>query len=155
MTIGLARQRFLAVWLGFALLYMVLAALGHGGLRQTGSWPEVNQHLLQVRAWRGEDIVLTAPDGSPKRVITVDPRLDVTPYFRDWVIDDPRERVLLTNLAVGVRDDGGRLQPVRYLPPDTLAARVLKHEHATYTDAIALFAAGRLRIDGRRVRVLP
>jgi hypothetical protein len=124
MTNGLVRQRFLAVWLGFALLYMVLAALGHGGLRQTGSWPEVNQHLLQVRAWRGEDIVLTAPDGSSTRVIAVDPRLDVTPYFTDWVIDDPRERVLLTNLAVGVRDDGGQLQPVRYLPPDTLAARL-------------------------------
>jgi len=39
--------------------------------------------------------------------------------------------------------------------PDTLAARVLVREHATYTDAIALFAAGRLRIDGRKVRILP
>ena len=121
---GLPRQRFLAVWLGFALLYTVLAALGHGGLRQTGSWPRVNQHLLQVRAWRGDDIVLAAPDGSPGRVIDVEPRLDVTPYFSDWVIDDPRERVLLTNLAAGVRDDAGRLQPVRYLPADSLAARL-------------------------------
>jgi hypothetical protein len=121
---GLPRQRFLAVWLGFALLYTVLAALGHGGLRQTGSWPLVNQHLLQVRAWRGDDIVLAAPDGSPERVITVEPRLDVTPYFSDWVIDDPRERVLLTNLAAGVRDDAGELQPVRYLPADSLAARL-------------------------------
>jgi len=39
--------------------------------------------------------------------------------------------------------------------PDTLAARVLTHEHATYTDAIALFAAGRLKIAGRKVRILP
>ncbi len=39
--------------------------------------------------------------------------------------------------------------------PDTLAARVLTHEHATYTDAIALFAAGRLKIEGRRVRIRP
>ena len=30
--------------------------------------------------------------------------------------------------------------------PDTLAARVLTQEHATYTDAIALFAAGRLKL---------
>ena len=38
--------------------------------------------------------------------------------------------------------------------PDTLAERVLKHEHATYTDAIALFAAGRLKIEGRKVRIV-
>lgn len=122
--IAMSRQRFLSVWLGFALCYLVLAALGHGGLRQTGSWPQVNQHLLQVRAWRGDDIVLTAENGGSGQVIAVRPRLDVTPYFRDWVINDPRERVLLTNLAVGVRDDAGRLQPVRYLPVDSLAARV-------------------------------
>jgi hypothetical protein len=121
---GMPRQRFFAVWLGFSLLYTLLAALGHGGLLKTGSWPQVNQHLLQVRAWRGEDIVLTGPDGSPERVIAVEPRLDVTPYFRDWVIEDPRERVLLTNLAVGVRGAGGALQPVRYLPADSLAARL-------------------------------
>jgi hypothetical protein len=120
---GMPRQRFLAVWLGFAFFYTVLAALGHGGLRQTGSWPQVNQHLLQVRAWRGDDIVLTTPTGASERVIAVEPRLDVTPYFRDWVIEDPREKVLLTNLAVGVRDDAGRLQPVRYLPVESIAAR--------------------------------
>jgi len=39
--------------------------------------------------------------------------------------------------------------------PDTLAARVLEQEHATYTDAIALFAAGRLKLTGRKVRVMP
>jgi phosphoribosylglycinamide formyltransferase 1 len=39
--------------------------------------------------------------------------------------------------------------------PDTLAARVLTHEHKTYTDAVALFAQGRLEIVDRKVRVLP
>lgn len=39
--------------------------------------------------------------------------------------------------------------------PDTLAARVLTYEHKTYTDAIALFADNRLKIEGRRVRILP
>lgn len=121
---GMPRRRFLAIWLGFALLYTVLAALGHDGLRRTGSWPMVNQHLLQVRAWRGDDIVLPAPDGSAGRVVTVNPRLDVTPYFSDWVIQDPREKVLLTNLAVGVRDDDGRLRPVQYVRADSLAARL-------------------------------
>ena len=37
--------------------------------------------------------------------------------------------------------------------PDTLAARVLKHEHETYTDAISLFAQGRLQVVGRKVKI--
>lgn len=39
--------------------------------------------------------------------------------------------------------------------PDILAARVLEHEHETYTNAIALFAAGRLQIVDRKVRIHP
>ena len=35
---------------------------------------------------------------------------------------------------------------------DTLAARVLDAEHAAYPQAVALFAEGRLLLDGRRVR---
>jgi phosphoribosylglycinamide formyltransferase-1 len=39
--------------------------------------------------------------------------------------------------------------------PDTLAARVLVEEHQALPEAVRLFCADRLRIDGRRVRVLP
>lgn len=39
--------------------------------------------------------------------------------------------------------------------PETLAARILPHEHEVYAQAIQLFAEGRLKIEGRRVRVLP
>ena len=39
--------------------------------------------------------------------------------------------------------------------PETLAARVLIAEHETYPRAVALYAAGRLRVEGRRVRILP
>src|SRR5688500_1969823 len=39
--------------------------------------------------------------------------------------------------------------------PQTLAARVFEEEKIAYPQAIGLFAEGRLRIDGRRVRVLP
>jgi phosphoribosylglycinamide formyltransferase-1 len=39
--------------------------------------------------------------------------------------------------------------------PETLAARVFREECLALPDAIALYAAGRLRIEGRRVRVLP
>jgi len=39
--------------------------------------------------------------------------------------------------------------------PDDLAARVFEQECVAYPEAIGLFAAGRLRIDGRVVRVAP
>lgn len=39
--------------------------------------------------------------------------------------------------------------------PETIAQRVLTEEHQAYPDAVRLFAEGRLRIEGRRVRVLP
>jgi len=38
---------------------------------------------------------------------------------------------------------------------ETLAARILVEEHKAYVEAVNLFAAGRLRIEGRRVRILP
>jgi phosphoribosylglycinamide formyltransferase-1 len=39
--------------------------------------------------------------------------------------------------------------------PETLAARILPHEHAALVDALSLLADGRLRVEGRRVVVLP
>ncbi len=38
---------------------------------------------------------------------------------------------------------------------EMLAARVLVQEHQAYVQAVKLFAEGRLRIEGRRVRILP
>jgi phosphoribosylglycinamide formyltransferase-1 len=37
---------------------------------------------------------------------------------------------------------------------ETLAERILKEEHRIYCEAVRLFAEGRLRIEGRRVRIL-
>ncbi len=39
--------------------------------------------------------------------------------------------------------------------PDTLASRVHELENRLYPEAIRLWAAGRLRIEGRRVRIVP
>lgn len=39
--------------------------------------------------------------------------------------------------------------------PETLADRILVEEHKAYPEAIALVLAGRTRIEGRRVRILP
>lgn len=38
--------------------------------------------------------------------------------------------------------------------PESLAARILPVEHRLYPEALALFAEGRVRIEGRRVRIL-
>lgn len=37
---------------------------------------------------------------------------------------------------------------------DSLSQRILKHEHEVYSKAIQLFIEGRLKIDGRRVKIL-
>ncbi len=39
--------------------------------------------------------------------------------------------------------------------PETVAARVFEQECEAYPEAIRLFSAGRLRVEGRRVRILP
>lgn len=39
--------------------------------------------------------------------------------------------------------------------PDTLAARVLIEEHKAFPEAVRLFCADRLRLEGRLVRILP
>jgi len=62
---------------------------------------------------------------------------------------------------VTLEPDGGPIILQRAVPveeddtPETLAARILPHEHELYSQAIQLYAEGRLRIEGRRVRVLP
>ncbi|MCX7925311.1 MAG: phosphoribosylglycinamide formyltransferase [Fimbriimonadales bacterium] len=38
--------------------------------------------------------------------------------------------------------------------PETLAARLLPVEHETYIEAVRLFVLGKLRVEGRRVRVV-
>jgi len=56
--------------------------------------------------------------------------------------------------------DGGPIILQKAVPvleddtPETLQARVLKEEHKLYSRAIQLFAQGKLRIEGRRVRIL-
>jgi phosphoribosylglycinamide formyltransferase-1 len=39
--------------------------------------------------------------------------------------------------------------------PETLARKVLQQEHQIYKEVIQLFAEDRIRVEGRRVRVLP
>jgi phosphoribosylglycinamide formyltransferase-1 len=53
---------------------------------------------------------------------------------------------IILQRAVPVEDDD---------TAETLAERVLHQEHQIYAEAIQLFAEGRLKVEGRRVRVLP
>lgn len=57
--------------------------------------------------------------------------------------------------------DGGPIVLQRAVPvldgdtAETLAARILAEEHVALPEAIRLYAEGRLRLDGRHVRILP
>ncbi len=53
---------------------------------------------------------------------------------------------IILQAAVPVLDDD---------TPDSLARRILPLEHRLYPAAVRLFAAGRLRVDGNRVRIAP
>ncbi len=63
--------------------------------------------------------------------------------------------------VVWLETDGGPIILQRAVPveeddtPETLAARILPHEHELYSQAIQLFAERRVKIEGRRVRILP
>ena len=66
-----------------------------------------------------------------------------TVHFADNVYD---HGPIILQRAVPVLDED---------TPDTLAARVFEQECEAYPEAIQLFAQGRLRIESRRVRIMP
>jgi phosphoribosylglycinamide formyltransferase-1 len=61
-----------------------------------------------------------------------------------FVTDDLDGGPIIAQAAVAVDDDDSA---------ETLAAKVLTEEHRIYPPALAALTAGRLRIDGRTVRV--
>jgi len=83
------------------------------------------------------------------------PGLDVQKKAIDWgcklagctvhfVTEGVDEGPIIIQAAVPILDDD---------TPETLAARILVQEHKIYPRAVQLFAAGRLRVDGRRVLI--
>jgi phosphoribosylglycinamide formyltransferase-1 len=67
----------------------------------------------------------------------------VTVHFVD---DEYDHGPIILQRVVAVEDDD---------TPESLAQRVLAEEHRAYPEAVRLFAQRRLRIEGRRVRLLP
>lgn len=65
-----------------------------------------------------------------------------TVHFADNIYDNGP---IITQRAVPVHDDD---------TPDTLAERVFQAECEAYPEAIRLFAEGRLKIEGRKVRII-
>jgi folate-dependent phosphoribosylglycinamide formyltransferase PurN len=65
-----------------------------------------------------------------------------TVHFADNVYDNGP---IIIQMAVPVLEDD---------TPDTLAERVFKEECEAYPEAIRLFAEGRLKIEGRKVKIL-
>ncbi len=63
-----------------------------------------------------------------------------------FVTNDLDAGPIVVQRAIPVREDD---------TPQSLAVRVLVEEHQAYPDAVELFCAGRLVVEGRRVRVLP
>ena len=67
----------------------------------------------------------------------------VTVHFVDEEYD---HGPIVAQAVVPVEDDD---------TPETLAARILTEEHRLYPEAVRLFAEGRLKVEGRRVRRTP
>lgn len=109
-------RRFVRVWALWGGIYLILAVIGPNGLVPVPTWPVVSQHLLQARAWLGLDITIPGDKGEAGRVISVGPRLDVTPYFQYRVVRDPRENILVSNLAVGLPGPENILVPAQDIP---------------------------------------
>jgi phosphoribosylglycinamide formyltransferase-1 len=65
-----------------------------------------------------------------------------TVHFVDEGVDSGP---IIIQAAVQVQDDDTE---------ESLSERILREEHRIYVEAVALFAGGRLRVDGRRVTVL-
>lgn len=101
------------MWTLWSAFYLALAVIGPNGLVPVPVWPVVSQHILQTRAWLGDDIVASQPDAAEDLLIPVAPALEVTPYFRHRVVRDPREDTLVSNLAVAVREPEGLLTPIQ------------------------------------------
>ena len=131
-------------------------------------WEEVRKHKVDLVVLAGFMSLLEIPEEFIGRILNIHPALlpsfggkgmyghhvheavlaygakitGATVHFVDAEYD--RGPVVLQG-AVSVREDD---------TPDTLAERVQAKERELYVQAIQLFAEGRLKIEGRRVRIL-
>jgi formyltetrahydrofolate-dependent phosphoribosylglycinamide formyltransferase len=102
-------------------------------------WPVVNVHPALLPMFGGEGFY---GHHVHEAVLAAGVKITgATVHFADAEYD---RGPIIAQEAVAVREDD---------TPDTLAARVQEAERRIYPRAVALFAQGRLEVEGRRVRV--
>jgi formyltetrahydrofolate-dependent phosphoribosylglycinamide formyltransferase len=144
--------------------------------KDCGSREEFSQRLFKLCREHQADLVCLAgflqlihiPDDFQGRVMNIHPALIPSFCGKGYYGQHVHEAVLaygakITGCTVHFCDnqyDHGPIILQRTVPvldddsPDSLAARVFEQECEAYPEAIRLFAEGRLRIEGRRVRIL-
>ncbi len=132
-------------------------------------WGEVRKHAPGLVVLAGFMSLLPIPPDFRGRIMNVHPALIPAFSGKGMYGQHVHEAVIaygakLSGVTVHFVDEEYDRGPVilqRAVPvleddtPDSLAARVQAEERAIYPKAIQLFAEGRLRIEGRRVRILP
>jgi phosphoribosylglycinamide formyltransferase-1 len=103
-----------------------------------------------VRAWRGRVMnvhpaLLPAFPGLHAQRQALDYGVKVTGATVHFVDEGVDTGPIILQAAVPVEPEDTE---------ETLSARILVEEHRLYPEAVRLYAEGRLRIEGRRVRVL-
>jgi phosphoribosylglycinamide formyltransferase 1 len=143
--------------------------------KEAGSAVEFSRRIFDLcRGVRAELVcmagflhLLPIPDDFLGRVMNIHPALIPAFCGKGFYGQRVHEAVLaagvkMTGCTVHFADnqyDHGPIIMQRTVPvldddiPETLAARVFKEECEAYPEAIRLFAEGRLRIEGRRVRI--
>ncbi len=142
--------------------YVSLAAFN------TEIWDTVRRHGAELVVLAGFMSLLVIPDDFENRVVNVHPALIPAFCGKGMYGHHVHEAVLeygvkLSGATVHFANneyDAGPIILQDTVPvldddtPDTLAERVQAKERELYPKAINLFAEGRLRVEGRRVRIL-
>jgi formyltetrahydrofolate-dependent phosphoribosylglycinamide formyltransferase len=145
--------------------------------RECSSREEFSERIFALCRQAGTDLVCMAgflqlvviPPDFKDRVMNIHPSLIPAFCGKGYYGHHVHEAVLaygakVTGCTVHFTDnqyDHGPIILQRVVPvrenddADTLAARVYEQECEAYPEAIRLFAEGRLRVEGRRVRVFP
>ena len=130
---------------------------------------EVREHRVELVCLAGFMVQIRIPPDFAGKIMNVHPALIPSFCGKGWyghfVHEAVRESgVTLTGCTVHFVDDEYDHGPIIVQrpvevgaddTPETLAEKVQAEERRAYPEAIRLFAAGRLRIEGRKARVLP
>jgi formyltetrahydrofolate-dependent phosphoribosylglycinamide formyltransferase len=143
--------------------------------KEAGSREEFSRRIFEQCRQAKADLVLmagflqliTVPDDFLGRIMNIHPALIPAFCGKGYYGHHVHEAVLaygakISGCTVHFADneyDHGPIVLQRAVPvldddtPDTLAARIFEQECEAYPEAVRLFAEGRLKIEGRRVRI--